>query len=256
MGRKPIDFRHLDLWDAEWYLAFCRLREGGELPLRTNQWWTRRQLGFSIPERLALLKSMTLEEYWAYLLLSEGHPPDPAPPPLAPNREQAEKLRAGEIAALTRWAEPAVIKNRQKGFEIWEALWKARNRSAVENACRRWSAFGTDQVFPTHLLTKEKQFLEMKREARFPRSEFADDARLTYLSAGMAGALAGISSKTAIHRLRTMKHAPGGPLWNENARRCECWRCDRDREMKSFDAIVDAARRRPSSSPAEGSSHG
>ncbi len=244
-GRKPINFQQLDLWDAEWYLAFYRLCEGGELPLRTNQWWTRRQFNSGISERLAMVKKMTLEEYWAYFLLGERREPEWRVPPLSQNRQQAQKLRADDMADLTRLVDPTAIQHRQKGVEIWQALWQALSLPAVEKACRRWIAYGPDAAFPTHLLAHKKPFLVMKRDPRFPRSEFADDARLTYLAAGMAGILTGISPQTAIHRLRTMQHATGGPLWNDHeyVQRCQCWRCDRERDVKVFDAIVEAARK-------------
>ncbi|MEQ1574389.1 MAG: hypothetical protein ABL993_09110 [Vicinamibacterales bacterium] len=243
MGRKPIDYQQLDLWDAEWYLAFYRLSEGGELPLRTNQWWNRRQIGSSIPERLTMLKRMSLEQYWAYSLAEVPRLSVEELPLLSQNREHAEKRRADEIASLTRWADPVAIQQRHKGFEIWQALGKARTAVAVTQACQRWIAFGPDPVFPTHLLAMTAQFLAMRRDRRFPQSPTANEARLTYIAAGMAGACVGISPLTAIHRVRTLKHEPGGPLWNQNTQQCDCWRCDRAREMKAFDAVVDAARK-------------
>lgn len=242
-GRQPIDFQQLDLWDAGWYLAFYRLREDGKLPLRTNQWWTRRQISFSMPERLVMLKGMSLEEYWAYVVADMPRRANWEPLPLASNREQATRMRADEIAGLTRWVDPTAIQHRQKGLEIWQALWQARTPVAVERACRRWIAFGPDPAFPTLLRAKKTPFLAMKDAPRFPQSPGADDTRLSYLAAGMAGACLGISPLTAVQRVRTMKHLPGGPLWNENAQRCDCWRCDRQREMQAFDAIVDAARK-------------
>ena len=65
----------------------------------------------------------------------------------------------------------------------------------------------------------------MKRNKRFPRSNYGNDARIDYLARGMAGILVGVSPMTAIERLRNLKHAPGGPLWNTDERRCDCWRC-------------------------------
>ncbi len=126
---------------------------------------------------------------------------------------------------------------------LWQGLWQARTPAAVERACQRWMAFGPDPTFPTHVLALKSQFLAMKRDQRFPQSPATDDTRLNFLAAGMAGVCIGISPRTAIHRVRTMKHQPGGPLWNENAQRCDCWRCDRAREIQAFDAIVEAAQK-------------
>jgi hypothetical protein len=240
-GRVPIDFEQLDLWDAEWYLAFYRLREGGELPLRTTQWWTRRQIDFNMAERLSMLRGMSPEEYWAYHLAKlPGGTLDWGPPPLAKNREQAARLQADEIAALARWADPAVIQRRQEGVEIWHAIWRARTLPAAERACRRWIAFSADPAFPTHLLVGKTFLLTITGDARFPTTPAADDTRLNMLAAGMAGASIGISPRTAIHRVRTLKHEAGGPLWNDNASRCECWRCDRAREVQVFDTLIGA----------------
>jgi hypothetical protein len=88
--------------------------------------------------------------------------------------------------------------------------------------------------FPEHVVQNVAQFLSMKRNKRFPRSTYADAARVDYLSRGMAGVLVGVSPMTAIERLRNMKHAAGGPLWvsrqgncvlPENEQHCGCWRC-------------------------------
>jgi hypothetical protein len=122
-------------------------------------------------------------------------------------------------------------------------LCQARTPAAVQQACGRWAAFSPKDVSPARLLAYTSSFVAMKRDQRFPHSLSADDARVSYLSAGLAGASIGVSPLTAIHRLRTMKHEPDGPLvWKEFPQpRCHCWRCDRDREMKAFDEIVAAA---------------
>ena len=84
-------------------------------------------------------------------------------------------------------------------------------------------------------------FLSMKKNARFPRSTYADDARVDYLARGMAGVLCGVSPMTGIERLRNMKHDLNGPLWvtregndalPKGERRCGCWRCNIERSSK------------------------
>ena len=245
-GRKPINFEQLDLWDAEWYLAFYRLREGGELPVRTNQWWTQRRINFSLPERLAMLKRMSLEEYWAHVCTRRlPKAPEVPWPPLSANRELAETMWAEEIAQLTRLTDAKAIERRQSGFEIWQALWQATTPAAVKKACRRWADLNAEDPFPKHLVALINQFLAMKSDPRFPRSPGADDARLNYMAAGMAGVCIGISPLTAIHRLRTMKHAPDGPLVWEGLpqRKCHCWRCDRARQMNAFKEALEAFRK-------------
>jgi hypothetical protein len=88
--------------------------------------------------------------------------------------------------------------------------------------------------FTEHVEQNAAHFLSMKRNTRFPRSSYRDDARMDYLGRGMAGVLVGVSPMTAIERLRNMKHAPGGPLWvthqgdhalPEREQHCGCWRC-------------------------------
>jgi hypothetical protein len=186
---------------------------------------------------------MSLEEYWAYRLAPIPRSGNWEPPPLAHNRDQAEKMRADEISVLEQWTDPTAIQQRRRRFEIWEAVCNARTRTAAENACRLWAAFDPESTFPALLLSMIPQWLAVTRDRRFPKSRTANDTRLAYLSAGMAGACMGISPLTAFHRIRTIKHETGGPLWNDNANRCECWRCDRDREMQAFDAVVDLAHR-------------
>lgn len=254
-GRRPIDFQTLDLFDCGWFLAFRRLREGGVLPVRTVQWWTRRQIGFSARERLTMLERMTAEQYWAYFVAQEprsyltekGKLSEWAPPPYSANREQAQHLLAEEIAYLKRSVkdEPAIAQDRDKGLVIWQALWKARTATAVEAACRLWSGWRIETAipFPDLLLANQRHFLTLVKSVDFPRSESGDDARLAYLSRGMAGVSMGISPRTAVHRLRTMRHDSKGPLWSATARRCLCWRCDFGKDVKVFDRVVEAARR-------------
>jgi len=92
-------------------------------------------------------------------------------------------------------------------------------------------------VFADHVQANMEEFRRMKTDKRYPGPD-ADDSRLDYLARGMAGIMVGASPITAIHRLRLMKHEPGGPLWvekeswvdmngkhNEVAAHCGCWRC-------------------------------
>jgi hypothetical protein len=78
------------------------------------------------------------------------------------------------------------------------------------------------------------QFISMKKNQRFPKSEYGDDSRIEFLARGMAGVIVGVSPMTGVERLRNMKHEPGGPFWVEregnnalarDRQYCSCWRC-------------------------------
>lgn len=97
------------------------------------------------------------------------------------------------------------------------------------------------QCYPSHILAKEEQFFRMKRNKRFPRSDYADNSRLEYLASGMAGAMVSLSPMTAIERLRNMRHGAGGPFWKEREEwtngkfveaHCTCWWCTLEQRTK------------------------
>jgi hypothetical protein len=82
---------------------------------------------------------------------------------------------------------------------------------------------------------EERKISEMKKNARFPKSNYSDDARVDYLARGMAGVMCGKSPMTGIEKLRNMKHDKNGPLWTrregnrelpEIEQHCDCWRCN------------------------------
>lgn len=82
--------------------------------------------------------------------------------------------------------------------------------------------------FPNHVLQNAAQFLSMKLNKRFPRSEYGDESRLEFLARGMAGVLCGVKAMTGVERLRNMKHDASGPLWRIEPgghQFCSCWRC-------------------------------
>lgn len=89
--------------------------------------------------------------------------------------------------------------------------------------------------FPRHIARNAAAFLSMKKNARFPKSNYSDDARVNYLARGMAGVMCGKSPMTGIEKLRNMKHDKNGPLWTrregnrelpEIEQHCDCWRCN------------------------------
>jgi len=164
-----------------------------------------------------------------------------ARPPLQLDRWWAEQERDDEIRSLQRELNPPQAESQAKRRKIWDDLVKADTYSALRKACGRWAqlpdVWRTGMTaFPEHVAQNAAQFLSMKRNTRFPRSNYADDARIDYLARGMAGALVGVSPMTAIERLRNVKHTPGGALWvtrqteytlAENEQYCGCWRCTR-----------------------------
>lgn len=135
-----------------------------------------------------------------------------------------------EIYWLERSAFPQKIHAQLLRRNIWDDLIRANTYAAVAKVCKDWSQLSDVRAsgfapFPEHVCAHAGQFLSMKRNSRFPRSNYGDDARLDHLARGMAGVLVGVSPMTAIERLRNLKHASGGSLWSTGEHRCNCWRC-------------------------------
>jgi len=145
-----------------------------------------------------------------------------------------------EVCRLEQALTPKRIEVQLQRREIWDELVRANTHSALEKACDRWSRLSDVGVrgltpFPEHVLANASQFFAMKRNKRFPRSDYGDDSRMDYLARGMAGVVVGVSPMTAIERLRNMKHTPDGPLWNAAEQRCRCWRCGLKKSEKMSD---------------------
>lgn len=228
-GPKPVHMGTLNTWEFEWYKAFHLLRDGIQLPTVEAQpaILTPRE----VESRMHWLQQVTIEKYWAELRREAGKP---FRPPNSIEREWAESERHREIFNL-QLLKPKEIYARAERREIWNALIRARTLPALRKACQRWERLADVrekgfQCFSAHVVANGKQFLWMKRNQRFPRS--ADDSRVEYLARGMAGLMVGVSPMTAIERLRNMRHDPEGPLWDERARQCGCWRCSIERFHK------------------------
>jgi hypothetical protein len=232
-GPKPVDLGLLNVWEFEFYKAFHHLRDGIALPARNLP----PPSGFPTSELRAILtrlKSMSAAEYWRVQqqMTSEfGESIDLEKVPTKLEIEFADMDLKEEIYWLERSSIPHKIHAQAQRREIWDNLIQARTHAAIRKACEQWSKLSDVRAsrlipYPEHVRANTGQFLSMKRNERFPRSNYGDDARIEYLARGMAGVLVGVSPMTAIERLRNLKHAPVGPLWNTGERRCHCWRCN------------------------------
>jgi hypothetical protein len=120
----------------------------------------------------------------------------------------------------------------------------------LEKVCEQWASLRDVRaqglgVFPNHVLANAREFLRMKRDRRFPKSNSpaVDESRLEYLARGMAGILAHVSPMTGIERLRNMKHTRGGPLWKtdpDGREYCNCWRCGLGRSRPAYKFSAEA----------------
>ncbi|MGB8540262.1 MAG: hypothetical protein WCD49_01370 [Candidatus Acidiferrales bacterium] len=246
-GPKPIDVGLLNVWEFEWYKAFHLLRDGLELPYSHAEQlrWVDRSINRI---RLEEMERSSIEEYCRKRFIDEGLTAEEAHELSAnpKNLEWAEKERTREIGWLKHNLQPKQIERTAKGREIWNNLISACTPAGLREATDNWARMralkpGRSAYFPAdvHILASSKQFLYMKNNSRFPRSDSADDSRLEYLARGMAGVMSGVSPMTAIERLRNMKHTIGGPLWREKYRNCGCWRCEIERSNRIYDALND-----------------
>ena len=179
----------------------------------------------------------------------------------AHRRETAERDRLEAIESLRerlRKQRPRLEARRG----IWQALLDARTPKELERVCRRWDRlddvreerqrqrfrrryarlvarhkgipFSPEQyrsASPEEVIRHAREFLLIKKDRRFPTSERADAdrGRIDCLARGMAGVFAGRSPSTGVQLLRSMKHDSSGPLWNGQAGKCGCWRCEMKR---------------------------
>lgn len=230
-GPKPTEIGILTFWEFEFYKAFHSLRDGTPLPIR-------RKSAVDLPAAeirrfIERLKQMNPEAYWLTtrrVALELGEKLDLRKPPTSMDRFWAAQERKQEIFWLERGLHPPKIEAQIKRRKIWNDLVRASTYSAVRRSCGRWARLPDVRragmtPFAGHVVQNAAQFLLMKKNKRFPRSEYSDNARLEYLARGMAGILEGVSPMTAIERLRNMKHGPQGALWRPDDGRCGCWRC-------------------------------
>jgi hypothetical protein len=243
----------LSVWEFEWYKAFHLLRDGTQLPPDP---------GFeSLNYRVALDQLEWWKKASSKQILGEMRPGEP--PPFTEYATSAERVRAkqewlkrdwahlyqwaelerqGEIANLERQLKPRKIHALAERREIWKMLVEGRTESAIKEACRQWKGLADVRsmgmtTFPEHIEANLKEFLRMKKDRRFPRSAYADESRLEFLARGMAGVMVGVSPMTAEARLRNMKHTKGGPIWNDQGKKCQCWHCENARYAEYTKAV-------------------
>ncbi len=243
-GPQPVAIGLATTWEFEFYKAFRSLRDGTSLPAKSSPptGLNRQELRSFIGK----LKQMTPEHYWLTtqrLTVEMGYPVNLSRPPMSTDRWWAERQKEDEIHSLEMELNPPGIAALDRRRKIWDDLVKADTYAALRKACGRWAQLSDVRrsettPFPRHVVRNAAAFLAMKRNARFPRSTYGDDARVDYLARGMAGVLCGVSPMTGIERLRNMKHDRNGPLWvtregkralPEGEQRCGCWRCNIER---------------------------
>lgn len=259
-GPKPVDMGMLTMWEFEWYKALHLLRDGSPLPYP----YTARAL-YAPPQSISLaqvrnwirkLKEMDVDEYLRIGNLT-GERISGEKGATFPTgdegfdmfrRDQARADKEGDIAVLETYLNPKKIPEAAERRQLWEDLWRARTLPALKKVCDEWASL-PDVRFsfpgPQYVLANAREFLRMKRDKRFPRSDSpaVDESRLEYLARGMAGIMAKVSPMTGIQLLRTMKHSPGGPFCKrdrEGGEYCGCWRCGIDRSRPAYRLSTEA----------------
>jgi hypothetical protein len=268
-GPKPVDIGMLNMWEFEWYKAFHLLRDGLQLPYPNSveslgapppyisrsqvQDWLRRLKGMDDAEWLRIN-----EETCAEISRRDGSEKY-QPTPKATNRDMslwwANGQRKQEIAELETYLNPKKIPEAMERKQLWENLWRARTIPVLKEICDKWAKlrevrFGFPA--PDYILANAGEFLRMKRDKRFPKSDSPafDEARVDYLARGMAGIFAHVSPMTGIERLRNMEHGPDGPLWRgdrlpddtftKGNECCQCWRCELERSRPAYKFSAEA----------------
>ena len=252
-GPKPVHIGLLNSWEFEWYKAFHVLRDGRSLPtgqavLAPPLHISRKQIRFWIDR----LREMGEDEYLNINRLTceeisgkkDGTPDTMDEVELWVKRDWARGEKENEIAELERYLNPSKIPVEAERRGLWEALWRAQTFTSLKKVCEQWASLRDVRaqglaVFPNHVLANAREFLRMKRDTRFPKSDSpaVDESRLEYLARGMAGIFANVSPMTGIERLRNMKHTRGGPLWKadpDGREYCNCWRCRLDRSRPAY----------------------
>jgi hypothetical protein len=241
-GPKAVDYGLLSIWEFEFYKAFHLLRDGYALPVaqRPPESGLTREEATSC---LATLKRMSEDDYYLAsrkLAAQSDQPINLERPSISIDRMWAESQRDEEILWLERLLKPKRPMAEIAGRKVWRDLLRAKTYANLRKVCGRWSqlpvVLGTGLTpFPDHVRANAAKFLEMKRNERFPTSDYSDDSRIEFLARGMAGIMVNVSPMTGVERLRNLKHAPGGPFWVEqqgseslprDRQFCSCWRCD------------------------------
>jgi hypothetical protein len=258
-GPKPVDIGLLNTWEFEWYKAFHVLRDGNALP--TSQAVLAPPLHISpkqVRSWVDRLKPMDVDEYLKINQLTtekisgkkDTSPGTVEERDLWVQREWARGQKANEIADLEKYLNPSKIPLERERRNLWDALWRAQTVPMLTKTCEEWASLRDVRgqglaVFPNHVLANAREFLRMKQDIRFPKSDSpaVDESRLEYLARGMAGILADVSPMTGIERLRNMKHTRGGPLWKkdpDSREYCNCWRCGLARSRPAYKFSAEA----------------
>jgi hypothetical protein len=265
-GPKPVDLGLLNMWEFEWYKAFHVLRDGTALPGTQAVYApplhiSRKQIRSWIEK----LREMNEDDYLRINELTiekisgeKGQALDVTnESDYSVQHSWAQGQKQNEIAELEKYLNPSTIPLKAERRQLWNALWHAQTLPVLKNICDQWASLRDVRiqgliVFPNHILANAREFLRMKKDNRFPKSDSAavDESRLEYLARGMAGVLANVSPMTGIERLRNMKHTEGGPLWRgvklldgsfaKGTESCQCWRCGLDRSRPAYKASSEA----------------
>jgi hypothetical protein len=265
-GPKPVDMGLLNVWEFEWYKAFHVLRDGSSLPgtqavyapplhvsRKQIRSWVEQLRGIDEDEYLRI-NELTIEKISGKKdeTLNPTNESD-----LSVQRSWASGQKQSEIAELDRYLNPSKIPLEAERRQLWNALWRAQTLPVLKNVCDQWASLRDVRaqglvVFPNHILANAREFLRMKKDKRFPKSDSpaVDESRLEYLARGMAGIMANVSPMTGIERLRNMRHTKGGPLcrgvklpdgsFARGKESCQCWRCGLDRSRPAYKASSEA----------------
>ena len=206
-------------------------------------------------EELERIQQTTVKEFWSDFFGADNRRGDLA---LAANRRatgianrermlrDSQQDQADLRALIKELSQAKNARPRAASFRVWQSLWQADSESAVSRTCDEWLRLPRryrDELVAHEVKSHGALFVSMKNDSRFPRSPWADEARIIYLARGTAGLIMGISPLTAIERLRKVSHRKDHPLFKDE--RCSCWRCalQRRRERIMLPEIVPPQRK-------------
>jgi hypothetical protein len=247
-GRKPLDLFTLNKLDRECFKAFHRLCRGTEFPLDLDdaKHMERIAVAQQRSERsyLAEIRPMTPKKFWIDV---QGGTAESFAKDVAYGRdnhvaaiassereiEDLENLRIEMVAVKSELSNKRRVSRHAEAGRVWRQLWLATTSAEVVYACEEWDKLARryqDRTMSRVIRESAEQFVKLMKDARFPKSPWADEARIRYLAAGTAGLMMHRSPLTAIERLRKITHRRGHPLWVTGA--CHCWRCRWERRLE------------------------
>jgi hypothetical protein len=254
-GRKPLDIFRLNKLDRECFKALHRLCRGTEFPLELDD---AKQVGRmaavtqqSEHEYLTMIRRLSPKRFWIDIQGGTAASferdvvfgrANHASALLNSEREIDDlgNLRSEMAAVQSELSKTRRARRHSAAEQVWKQLWQATTAAEVVTACREWDKLPRryqDHTMSRVISEKADQFVGLMEDARFPRSTWADEARIRYLAAGTAGLMMHISPLTAIERLRKITHKKGHPLWSSGA--CQCWRCRWERRLERARQIAD-----------------